>query len=80
MKKGIRKENKQTEITSASIEGYYKNDLIKTSYFLDPEVLFNSWSCYKNEDQQCGECDSCRNRKNSFLKAGIKDETIYSNS
>jgi 7-cyano-7-deazaguanine synthase len=77
MKKGIRNENKQTLITSASIEGYWKNDLIQKCFELDSEVLFNSWSCYKNEEKQCGECDSCRNRKNAFNKSGIIDKTIY---
>jgi len=41
--------------------------------------LFMSWSCYKNEEKQCGECDSCRNRKKFFVDSGIYDETDYSN-
>ena len=77
MLKGIRKENKQTAITSASLEGYYKRDLIIEAYKLDKEVLFNSWSCYNNEEVHCGTCDSCRNRRNNFTLANIKDETVY---
>lgn len=80
MLKGIRKENTQTVITSASLEGYYKKDLIAQAYELDKEVLFNSWSCYTNDEKQCGVCDSCRNRRNNFERANIKDETIYAHN
>jgi 7-cyano-7-deazaguanine synthase len=75
--KGRRKEDWQTKITSASIEGFYKSDLIKTCSIVDPDALFNSWSCYLNDEVQCGECDSCRNRRNAFKKAGIEDKTQY---
>jgi len=76
-KKGKRKEDFNTIITSASLEGYYKKDLIKLAYEYDKDILFTSWSCYLTEDKQCGECDSCRNRKNAFLEASISDDTIY---
>jgi len=36
-----------------------------------------TWSCYKNEDKACGECDSCRLRLNGFLQAGEKDPIPY---
>ena len=32
-----------------------------------------TWSCYKNEDIACGECDSCALRARGFLQAGFKD-------
>jgi 7-cyano-7-deazaguanine synthase len=36
-------------------------------------------SCYQADDEgsACGLCDSCRLRKDGFLKAGIKDPTAY---
>lgn len=36
-------------------------------------------SCYDPDTQgrACGKCDSCILRKNGFLKAGIKDPTVY---
>lgn len=77
MFKGTRNEDTQTVITSASLEGYYKNDLIQNAFRLDKEVLFNSWSCYKNDDIHCGKCDSCVNRKNAFKLANVVDETKY---
>ena len=36
-----------------------------------------TWSCYKNEDTPCEECDSCVLRARGFRNAGIKDP-IYS--
>lgn len=36
-------------------------------------------SCYQADDlgRACGECDSCRLRKQGFSEAGISDPTIY---
>jgi len=39
--------------------------------------LEDTWSCYKNEDEACGICDSCRLRLNGFEKAGIVDPIKY---
>lgn len=36
-----------------------------------------TWSCYKGEDLQCGECPTCRSRKQAFKLAGIPDPTKY---
>jgi len=36
-----------------------------------------TWSCYKGEELHCGICPTCRARKAGFLKAGVKDPTIY---
>jgi len=36
-----------------------------------------TWSCYKNEDEACGMCDSCRLRLNGFEIAGVKDPINY---
>jgi 7-cyano-7-deazaguanine synthase len=45
---------------------------------LDLEVpLELTWSCYKNEDEACGVCDSCRLRLNGFKIAGVKDPIKY---
>ena len=35
--------------------------------------LHLTWSCYKNEDIPCGECDSCALRARGFLQADFKD-------
>ena len=36
-----------------------------------------SWSCYFEEDEACGECDSCLLRLNGFKNAGINDPIRY---
>lgn len=36
-----------------------------------------SWSCYKNEDIACGECDSCALRLRGFEIAGLTDPIQY---
>ena len=36
-----------------------------------------TWSCYKEEDEACGVCDSCRLRLKGFEKAGVKDPIKY---
>ena len=39
--------------------------------------LHLTWSCYKNEDEACGECDSCALRLRGFQQAGIEDPIKY---
>lgn len=39
--------------------------------------LEHTWSCYKNEDEACGVCDSCRLRLNGFKLANAKDPIPY---
>ena len=36
-----------------------------------------TWSCYKNEDIACGECDSCALRLRGFQQAGVEDPILY---
>lgn len=36
-----------------------------------------TWSCYKEEDEACGVCDSCRLRLNGFNEANSKDPIKY---
>ncbi|MCF6330557.1 MAG: 7-cyano-7-deazaguanine synthase QueC [Sulfurimonas sp.] len=39
--------------------------------------LHLTWSCYKNDEEACGVCDSCRLRLNGFKLAGISDQILY---
>ena len=39
--------------------------------------LEHTWSCYKEEKEACGVCDSCRLRLNGFRIAGVKDPIPY---
>jgi len=36
-----------------------------------------TWSCYKNDDIACGQCDSCALRLRAFQRAGVEDPLPY---
>ena len=38
--------------------------------------LHLTWSCYKNEDVPCSECDSCALRAKGFEQAGVRDPIL----
>ena len=38
----------------------------------------HTYSCYCGGEQHCGQCATCRERKESFAAAGIADPTVYS--
>lgn len=74
---------RKISIWSPSVEGISKYELLKLGHKLLGDKIFESWSCYSNGKRihkdvvQCGECESCINRKMAFSKAGIEDKTIY---
>ena len=39
--------------------------------------LHLTWSCYQNEDEACGTCDSCALRLRGFQQAGVEDPINY---
>ena len=36
-----------------------------------------TWSCYKGGDIHCGTCGTCVERREAFIRAGVKDPTEY---
>ena len=75
---GIRShKRKKIKIWSPYIGNISKSKLIKIGYDLLGDSIFETWSCYQNGRNHCGKCESCRNRKNAFVKAGILDKTKY---
>ncbi|MEF3254651.1 MAG: 7-cyano-7-deazaguanine synthase QueC [Deferribacterales bacterium] len=53
-----------------------KGDIVRKG--LELKVPFElTWSCYKNEDYACGECDSCLLRLKGFKEAGVSDPISY---
>lgn len=77
MDMGTFRGNKHVRIETASLLGLHKKDLIHYANDKDKDILKETWSCYKNGERHCGICDSCRNRKNAFVEAGIEDPTDY---
>ncbi|MDD5156982.1 7-cyano-7-deazaguanine synthase QueC [Sulfurimonas sp.] len=53
-----------------------KSQIVQKSLELNV-ALGLTWSCYKNEDEACGVCDSCRLRLNGFKLTGVKDPISY---
>jgi 7-cyano-7-deazaguanine synthase len=65
------------ELWSPAIAGLSKHEMLKISNRLLGDRVFRSWSCYMDGERQCGNCESCRNRKLAFALAGIVDKTEY---
>ncbi len=53
-----------------------KAEIIKKGFELNAPVHL-TWSCYQNEDEACGECDSCALRLRGFQQAGMEDPIQY---
>jgi len=53
-----------------------KSQIVKKAVELEVPLSL-TWSCYKNEDEACGVCDSCRLRLKGFKIAGVKDPINY---
>jgi 7-cyano-7-deazaguanine synthase len=74
IKLGLRK---KIRIWSPFMDNLSKSDLLKNGYQELSEQIFKSWSCYKNTKIQCGNCESCNNRKLAFRDSKILDKTKY---
>jgi 7-cyano-7-deazaguanine synthase len=55
---------------------FSKSDIVKKGVELNAP-LHLTWSCYQNEDEACGVCDSCALRLRGFQIAGIEDPIKY---
>ena len=53
-----------------------KSEIIKKGFELIAPINL-SWSCYQNEDEACGVCDSCALRLRGFQQAEIEDPVPY---
>jgi 7-cyano-7-deazaguanine synthase len=71
---GTRPETK-IEIVTPVIQ-LRKSEIVKLGVALGAP-LHLSWSCYKNEDVACGECDSCALRLRGFREARLRDPLPY---
>lgn len=55
---------------------FSKSEIVKKGIELKAP-LHLTWSCYQNEDEACGICDSCAFRLRGFQHAGIEDLILY---
>lgn len=65
-------------IIHAPLQHLSKADIARECHRLGLDPAW-SWSCYDPtpEGVACGECDSCRLRRNGFAEAGLVDTTPY---
>jgi 7-cyano-7-deazaguanine synthase len=60
----------------APLQNLMKSDIVLLGATLG--VPFSiSWSCYEGDELHCGECSSCRARREAFTTAGVVDSTRY---
>ena len=52
-----------------------KKEIVERGILLDAPFHL-TWSCYKNEDVPCRQCDSCALRARGFDLAGVRDPLI----
>jgi|TARA_R110002020_G_scaffold165056_6_gene352294 7-cyano-7-deazaguanine synthase len=53
-----------------------KTDIAKEGETLDVDYSL-TWSCYKGEENHCGVCGTCVERKEAFRDSGVPDPTVY---
>jgi len=53
-----------------------KSEIVKEGIKLNAPLNL-TWSCYQNEDEACGVCDSCALRLRGFQQMGMKDPILY---
>jgi 7-cyano-7-deazaguanine synthase len=71
---GTRPETKIEIVTP--VIGLKKNQIIQKGIEIGAPMQF-TWSCYQDEEQACGVCDSCALRLRAFRQAGIPDPIPY---
>jgi 7-cyano-7-deazaguanine synthase len=68
---------KKIRIWSPFMGNLSKSNLIKIGYKFLGDNIFRTWSCYSHSKIQCGQCESCNNRKLAFRQANMVDKTRY---
>lgn len=69
------KPNTKIEIKTPIIY-MHKNEIIEKGMELNAPLSL-TWSCYQNEDEACGVCDSCALRLRGFQQKEIEDPIPY---
>jgi 7-cyano-7-deazaguanine synthase len=55
---------------------FTKDAIIKLGQQLKVDYA-STWSCYAGGAAHCGKCPTCHARKAAFVKAGVRDPTVY---
>jgi len=67
----------ETQIESATpVIRLKKSEIIRKASQLGAPLQL-TWSCYQNEEEACGVCDSCLLRLRAFAEAGVADPIPY---
>ena len=74
LNEGTKKETKIEIITP--LVKLKKEEIVAKALRLGVPLEF-TWSCYKNDNEACGVCDSCRLRLKGFALAGETDKIKY---
>ncbi len=53
-----------------------KDEMVKWASENDFD-LSDSWSCWHDNEKQCGECPPCMRRKEAYVKYDLEDKTQY---
>lgn len=69
------KESTHLEIKTPLVH-MMKSDIVQKALELNVP-LQHTWSCYKEQEEACGVCDSCRLRLNGFAQANATDPIAY---
>ncbi|GAF86914.1 unnamed protein product, partial [marine sediment metagenome] len=58
-------------------QGMSKAKNLKNGFQAFGEKVYETWSCFLENEKQCGRCFGCVQRKEVFKQAGIEDKTKY---
>lgn len=66
----------QRVVLDAPFQNMSKADIVRRGHRLG--VPFGmTYSCYEGEEDHCGKCGTCVERKEAFQVAGVEDPTVY---
>jgi len=71
------REDSPVEIWSPAREGVSKGKNLRMGFEVFGNLVYETWSCFQENETQCGRCYGCSERRRVFEKAKIEDKTEY---